>query len=58
MSMIGAAFQNRPSEHQSLSYNTEQMVLVINLSAGPSVHAVWDVGLDRLDDEIMGSNPT
>jgi hypothetical protein len=27
------------------------------IKAGPSSHAVWGVGVNRLDTEVVGSNP-
>jgi hypothetical protein len=35
----------------------ENQVLT-NLTAGSGGRAVWDIGLDRLGAEIVGSNPT
>jgi hypothetical protein len=36
------------------------MLLFVDKSVqvGPSVQAVWGIGLDRLDAEILGLNPT
>jgi hypothetical protein len=40
-----------------VNVNTTDYVAVCKINAGHSGRAVWDVGLDRLDSGIIGSNP-
>jgi hypothetical protein len=43
--------------HFILLHLITRVLLLKNTNAGPSGRAVWVVGLDRLDAEIVGSNP-
>jgi hypothetical protein len=51
---------NKSPSHITIS-NSELLYLYVSYdyqNAGPRRRAVWGVGLDRLNDEIVDSNPT
>jgi hypothetical protein len=49
--------ENSESKLPTAYFIWKEMLLLIQIIAGPSGREVWDVGLYRLNAEIMGLNP-